>query len=123
MPLKGSILVVEPHAPTAELIAEALEDAGYVVVLARARASMYVALATHEPDLLLYAIDRNDVVASAVIDAMRKLTDTAVPIVLMSTDRASANLRGIAACLLKPFTLDGLEDCVARHIRPLERTL
>src|SRR5262245_21885821 len=109
MPFKGSVLVVDPCAPVAQFIAEALEDAGYVVLLAHDRASLYIALAANRPDLLLYAADGLNGMQSAVLDSLRILTGTRVPIILMTTGTSSPNPRGISASLRKPFSLEELE--------------
>jgi DNA-binding response OmpR family regulator len=112
----GTILVLESERPLQNFIGEALEDAGYSVLLASDRTSMYLALVAHEPDLLLYAIDHVGGRATAWLDTAHALAQPAVPIVLMTTEAANVTLPGIAACLVKPFGLDELLTCVAQYI-------
>jgi CheY-like chemotaxis protein len=58
------------------------------------------------------------------IDVIRNLQQPGtsdIPIVIMTADvpaTRTLDLDGIAFCLLKPFDIDELLNCVARHIRP-----
>jgi len=120
MPDIGTILVLEPDLALRSFIAEALEEAGYLVLTASDRVSMYLSLAAHEPELLLYAIDPIGGRATAWLDTARALAQPSLPIVLMTTEAAGATLPGSAACLVKPFDLDELLSCVAQFVKPCE---
>src|SRR5689334_2005572 len=106
----GTILVLESDRALRNVIAQALEEAGYLVLQATDRTSMYLALVAHEPDLLLCAIDYVGERATAWINTAHALAQSALPIVLMTTEPVDVALPGVAACLIKPFDLDELLD-------------
>jgi DNA-binding response OmpR family regulator len=113
----GTILVLESDRALRNFIGEALEDAGYLVLRACDRTSMYLALVAHEPDLLLYAIDHVGGSATAWLDIAQALAQPSVPIVLMTTEPAGITLPGVVACLVKPFGLDELLASVAQNLQ------
>jgi DNA-binding response OmpR family regulator len=114
----GTILVLEPDGAIRSFIAEALEDAGYMVLQACDRVSMYLMLTAHEPDLLLYTIDRVGGRATRWLDTAHALAQPSIPIVIMTTDSAGITPSGSVGCLVKPFDLDELFAIVAQHIQP-----
>jgi DNA-binding response OmpR family regulator len=114
----GTILVLEPDGAIRSFIAEALEEAGYMVLQACDRVSMYLMLASHEPDLLLFAIDRAGARATGWLDTAHALAQPPLPIVVMTTETTGVALPESVGSLLKPFELTELFAIVAQHIQP-----
>jgi CheY-like chemotaxis protein len=120
MPRRGDVLVIEDDVPTSDFIASVLEDEGFSVRSAYDWNSALAALAAHRVDLILCDLHLPVVSHLTVIDGIRSMVGTAIPIVLMTADAQAARLldmQGIACCLLKPFNLDDLLRCVATHLQ------
>ena len=113
------ILIVEDDESIAGMITEALTDEGYTV-----RASLTVAharaiITEHRPDLVLLDLRMP---GESGLTLVRELSTDGladVSIILMTADAQAGqelSMDGIDYCLLKPFDLDELIDCVAKHI-------
>jgi DNA-binding response OmpR family regulator len=117
----GDILVIDDDQPTVDLIAEVLMEEGYTVRTALYPADARAAIVARRPDLVLLDFylpgKTGDVLARDLAgDGLAN-----VPIVLMTTNAEAVrelSMEGIAYCLMKPFDLDELVECVAKHIRP-----
>jgi DNA-binding response OmpR family regulator len=120
---RGAILVADDDQATIDFIVEALTEEGYAAVGVSDHAAITAALLTSPPDLVL--IDRHFGQMSGldVVQAVRAWgLDT--PLVIMTTNTrhaAALEAQGAVACLIKPFDLDALLACIARHIRPSQR--
>jgi CheY-like chemotaxis protein len=119
----GTILVIDNDAPTADFIAEALTDEGYRVhTVSNAECALTLALSLR-PNLILCDLHMPGLDGISLVEDLRTHGLTEVPIVLMTSDAAAAKRlapESISFCLLKPFDLDDLLDCVATHIRRSE---
>ena len=115
----GDILVIEDDAPISDFIAEVLEDEGYSVRSAHDRAAALTTLAERLPNLILCDLHLPGVAGRSLIDDIRSTVGTAVALVVMTADVQAArqlDMQGIAFCLLKPFSLEDLLSCVAKHL-------
>lgn len=116
----GDILVVDDHAPTVEFIAEALGDEGYSVRTARDSAQAQRLLAEWRPDLVLMDMHMPGKPGDLLVHELRSSGIGDLPIILMTADTRLADVlarQGMPFCLIKPFNLDDLLDCVAAHVR------
>lgn len=119
----GDILVVDDHSPTVEFIAEALTDEGYTVRTARDAAQAQQALAGRRPDLVLVDLHLPGQPGDLLARDLQNDGLGDVPVILMTADvqiaRTMSNV-GVAFCLIKPFNLVDLLDCVATHLRHVD---
>jgi len=114
------ILVVDDDEPTATFIAEALSDEGYTVRTALSAADARAALITRRPDLILLDLHLAGKTGDILVQELKDDGLVHVPIILITADAHAAcelSMDGIAYCLMKPFDLDDLLECVAKHIR------
>jgi DNA-binding response OmpR family regulator len=119
----GSILVVDYEPTIVDLLIEILTDAGYVAYSALPGAPALAAIARYPPALLLLDIRRPAMDGAALIARVREVGPATMPIVVLTTaPRAIAPLivPESIELLAKPFDLDDLLVCVARHVRPAQ---
>jgi DNA-binding response OmpR family regulator len=117
----GDILIVDDDQPIVDFITEALADEGYTVRSALNVATALDAMAARLPDLMLMDLHMPGKTGDMFVRDLRRNGCADLPVVLMTADSQSAKAleaEGIAMCLLKPFDLDDLLACVAKHIRP-----
>jgi two-component system response regulator VicR len=117
----GDILIVDDDQPIVDFITEALADEGYTVRSAFSVASALDATAERIPDLIIMDLHMPGKTGDAFVRDLKRDGQADLPVVLMTADAVSAKTletEGIALCLLKPFDLDDLLACVAKHIRP-----
>jgi DNA-binding response OmpR family regulator len=115
----GTILVIEDDGATRDFIAELLSDEGYTVRGAPDAVVGIAALADGQSDLILVDYHLSAANGLTVARSIRSIGIN-VPIVLMTADNdlpEHPDMANIAFCLLKPFQLAELLDCVAQHIR------
>jgi DNA-binding NtrC family response regulator len=120
MPSTGSILIVDQEPTIVDLLVELLTDEGYVVYSAPAGTRALGAIARHTPALLLLDVRMPGLHSAALIAQVRQVGLATTPIVLMTTaprDAAALLRPGSIECLAKPFDLDDLLVCVARHVQ------
>ena len=119
----GNILVVD-HEPTiADLLIEILTDAGYIAYSMPPGAPALAAIARYSPALLLLDVQWLDKDGAALIAQVRAVGSATMPIVVLTTaPRAVGSLLVPESIelLAKPFDLDDLLACVARHVRPAQ---
>ena len=116
---KRDILIVDDDVATTQFIIEALHDEGYAARGVHNGLDAIAALDSARPDLVLIDLRMPGMSGEQLLDYFRTHGWQDVPVIIMTADsRASRALseRGLDNCLLKPFTLDDLLDCVARHI-------
>jgi len=120
MQTRGHILVVDDDQSIADLITEVLTDESYTV-----RASLTVAharafIAEHRPDLVLLDLHMPGETGQTLVYDLNTDGLANISIILMTADAEAAqelSMEGIDFCLLKPFDLDELIDCVAKYMR------
>jgi len=123
MTCTGSILVADYEPTIVDLLVEILTDAGYVAYSALPGAPALAAIARYPPALLLLDIRRPAMDGAALIAGVREVAPATMPIVVLTTaPRAIAPLivPESIELLAKPFDLDDLLVCVARHVRPAQ---
>jgi DNA-binding NarL/FixJ family response regulator len=99
----GTILVVDDEPAIVDLLIEILADAGYVAYSAPPGALALAAIARYPPALLLLDVRRPAMDGAALIARVREVGPRLVP--------------EWTELLDKPFDLDHLLDCVARHVQ------
>ena len=117
----GDILIVDDDQPIVDFITEALADEGYTVRSAFSVASALDAMAARIPDLIIMDLHMPGKTGDIFVRDLRHDGHADLPVVLMTADSVSAKAleaEGLALCLLKPFDLDDLLACVAKHIQP-----
>jgi len=120
MDTHGDILVVDDNQPIVEFISEALQDEGYTVRTALDQARARALIGERRPDLILVDLHLGSTNGSALVRQLADLEGANVALILMTADNQAAQalaLKKGAICLLKPFGLDDLIDCVEKHIR------
>ena len=123
MTCTGNILVVDYEPTIANLLIEILTEAGYIAYSMPPGASALAAIARYAPALLLLDIRRPAMDGAALIAGVREVAPATMPIVVLTTaPRAIAPLivPESIELLAKPFDLDDLLVCVARHVRPAQ---
>jgi DNA-binding response OmpR family regulator len=116
----GYILVVDDDPPIVEFIAELLTDEGYRVCTALTPADARAAIAKRRPDLVLLDLHMPGISGYVLAHDLRSDGLADVPIIMMTADAnttSNLSMDDIAFCLLKPFDLDDLLNCVAKHMR------
>jgi len=116
----GDILIVDDDQPIVDFITEALSDEGYTVRSAFSVASALDATAAQLPDLIIMDLHMPGKTGDVFVRDLRRDGHADLPVILMTADAVSARAletEGIAFCLLKPFDLDDLIDCVEKYIR------
>jgi CheY-like chemotaxis protein len=119
MQTAGDILVVDDDKPTVVFIAEALRDEGYTVRTALTPADARAAIVACHPDLVLVDLHLPGKTGDILVQDLKDDGLAHIPIILMTADAQAAqelSMEGIDYCLLKPFNLDELIDCVAKYI-------
>ena len=119
----GNILVVDYEPTIVDLLIEILTDAGYVVYSVPPGAPAWAAIARYPPALLLLDIRRPAMDGAALIARVREVAPATMPIVVMTTAPGDADpllVPEAIELLAKPFDLDDLLACVARHVRPAQ---
>jgi two-component system response regulator HydG len=118
--LSGRILVVDDHPAMANVVSEALTDAGWECVVNDSGAAAIAALREHAFDLVITDLRMAEVDGMDVLAAMRDL-DADVPVIIMTAfggiDSAiEAMRRGAHHYLTKPVRLEELRLHVERAI-------
>ena len=114
----GTILIVDDDAPTRAFIAEALGDEGYITWTAHDATTALAAISQHPPNLVLFDLPLLGSTTTCPLAALRS-NHAGLRLVVMTTNRTAAEtllVQDITDCLVKPFSLDELLDCVARYI-------
>src|SRR5690242_6031488 len=120
MPPNGFNLVVDNDPPTLELIAEELSDEGYTVRAVLTPAAARAAIREQHSDLVLVDLHLSEIAGDAQACELRSTGLVDAIIILMTDDVRKTKelaLDGIDFCLLKPFDLEELLDCVAQQLR------
>src|SRR5689334_20798781 len=112
--MQYSILVVDNDLPITEFIADALTDEGYTVRTALTAIDARALIADQRPDLVLLDLHMPGMSGAELVNELKDAGLAAMPIVLMTADALAPELSmdSVVYCLLKPFDLDDLIDCV-----------
>jgi DNA-binding response OmpR family regulator len=124
MQTPNDILIVDDEPPIVQFIAEVLIEEGYTVRTAFNAQDARTVIAERHPDLVLVDLTMPGQGGHVLARELKDDGLTDIPIVLMTADSRAAkelSMDGIAYCLMKPFDLDELIDCVAKHIRRADR--
>ncbi len=119
----GTILVIDYEPTIVDLLIEILTDAGYVAYSVPPGAPALTAIARHPPALLLLDVQRPDKDGAALIARVREVGSATMPIVMMTTAPRAIDpliVPESIELLVKPFDLDDLLACVARHVQPAQ---
>jgi two-component system alkaline phosphatase synthesis response regulator PhoP len=119
MQTAGDILVVDDEQSIVDLITEVLEDEGYTVHTALTPADARAAIVACHPDLVLLDLHLPGKTGDLLVQDLKDDGLAHIPVILMTADSHAArelSMDGIAYCLMKPFDLDELIECVAKHI-------
>jgi DNA-binding response OmpR family regulator len=119
----GNILVVDYEPTLVDLLIEILTDAGYVAYSAPPGAPALAAIARYSPALLLLDVQWLDRDGAALIAQVRAVGSATMPIMALTTaprEVGSLLVSESIELVAKPFDLDELLACVARHVRPAQ---
>jgi CheY-like chemotaxis protein len=115
----GTILVVDDEAPIVEFMHEALADEGYIVYTATDSDQAIALAIAQRPDLIVCDLHMPGTIGLSFVECIPRYGLADIPVVMMTADAQAAQQvseESFAACLLKPFDLDELFDCVAKCI-------
>jgi CheY-like chemotaxis protein len=114
-----TILVVDDDQPIVEMIADVLAEEGYAVRTALSPREARGAIAERRPNLVLCDVNLPGETGVSLVRSLKNSVLADVPVVFMSADiRAIRELSvdGSTFCLLKPFYIDDLIQCIAQHL-------
>lgn len=112
-------MVVDDEPPIVEFMQEALGDEGYIVSSATDGDRAIAMAIAQRPDLILCDLHMPGVTGLSFVECIQRYGLADVPVVIMTADaRAAQELsdNNFAACLMKPFDLTDLFDCVVKCI-------
>jgi CheY-like chemotaxis protein len=118
MNVPRTILVVDDEPAIADLLAELLEDEGYIVRTANSGEEALVQLKTLRPDAIMLDLYMPVISGASLLPLIRGMAEfERTPIIVMSASAPAANAlqdEGADAVLLKPFSLETALACVAQ---------
>lgn len=116
------VFIVEDTRALAEFVAAFLDEEGYRTSIFYDGRAALEALIAQPPALVLLDLDLPLVNGGELLARIRADISADLPIVIMTAGaRAQALIScGATAVLAKPFELDELLACVARHVMPEE---
>jgi CheY-like chemotaxis protein len=118
MKTTDDILVVDDEQSITDMIAEVLTDEGYTVRTALTVTDARALIAEHRPNLVLFDLHMPGDSGYTLARDLHTDGLADVSFVLMTADTQAVrelSMEGIDFCLLKPFELDELIDCVAKY--------
>ena len=119
MQCTGYILFVDDDAAIVELVVDVLTDEGYLVLGASDAAQALETMRTHPPALLILDLRMPDMTGTELLLRVQALGLSNLSIVVMTAspnDAVPLAAQGMSECLAKPFAIDDLLACVARHV-------
>ena len=117
---QADILIVDDDQPNLDLITELLVDEGYSVRTAVTTDDTRLLIAERHPDLFLCNLHLPDKNGDVLARELKNDGLIDIPVILMTADPLAArelSMDNIVFCLLKPFAINDLIDCVARSVR------
>lgn len=113
-------MVIDDESSIVDFMCEALTDEGYVVFSAIDGDSALSTTIAQNPDLILCDLHMPGITGPSFIQRLRGYGLDDIPVIMMTADLQAAKKladEGFETCLIKPFDLDELFDCVSTHIR------
>ena len=120
MERSGDILVVDDEADIVNLVVDLLQDEGYKVRSAFNGEMALAAIAEQPPAMILMDMYMPQMTGVMFLEHLKSNGVSHIPVVLMTASpRAAEPLvsENLVDYLAKPFDIDRLLDCVARHLR------
>jgi len=120
------ILVVDDEKECIELLRRYLTNKGYTVLTALSGKEAVAKVAAERPALVLLDIRMPDMDGITALKKIREIAPEAIVIMTTALDQESvvceAIKQGAASYLLKPFSLEKLDEIVIRQIKALKVT-
>ncbi len=112
------VLVVDDEPDLRELLAEALEDAGYEVTVAENGLAALRAAEREHPALVLTDCTMPGLDGPALVRRLRSQPATShIPVIAMSATRTAREALDDVPFILKPFDVDDVLSTIERHTR------
>ncbi len=113
-----TILVVDDERSVREMLAQALEDSGYAVLLAYHGRHALDVIQDRLPDLVISDVMMPLVGGVELCQTLKSRRETAaIPVILMSAAGIQAGAgAGADAMMAKPFDLDAMDELVSHHL-------
>lgn len=119
---RATILIVDDETSIAEVLSEALGEAGYEVLIASNGRTGLMMSRLFQPALVLTDYMMPGLGGAELVRELRQNSATRdIPAVLMSCARPLANELGGVTFLAKPFDLDAVVEIVARELQAHKR--
>jgi DNA-binding response OmpR family regulator len=115
----NDILIVDDDQPIVQMIIDVLTEEGYAVRAALSPHDARVAIAERRPSLMLCDIHMPGETGVALVSNLKNSGLADVPVIFMSADARAARKLSIdnsTLCLLKPFDIGELIDCIAQRL-------
>ena len=125
--MANSILVVDDHLPTLQLIKSALDGLGMKVTTATNGAECLLAVHQERPDLIILDVIMPVMDGFQTLEVLQQSSETeAIPVIMLtarSSDRDVAHgwRAGVSSYLTKPFSGDELVSLVRRVLEGTAR--
>ena len=118
----SDILVVDDETPIVDLIVDVLQDEGYKVRSATSGTAAIAAIDDQLPALILVDMYMPQMTGVQLVEHLRQHQLAEIPVVLMTAAQSAQGLlTGYNVdYLAKPFDIEDLLRCVARHAGPPE---
>ena len=113
------ILIVDDDQPIVQMIIDVLTEEGYTVRAALSPRDARVAIAERRPSLMLCDIHMPGETGVTLVSNLKNSGLADVPVIFMSADVRAARkllIDNSTLCLLKPFDIGELIDCIAQHL-------
>jgi CheY-like chemotaxis protein len=115
--VQQSVMIVEDDDGMREMLASAVEDLGYAVLVARNGEDALVQLTGHEGiSLVLMDMSMPHGNGWELMEALRQRPGASVTPVVVMTGLDCALPEGATDLLRKPFGVEDLRRCVRRHV-------
>ena len=120
MERSGDILVVDDEADIVNLVVDLLQDEGYKVRSAFNGEMALAAIAQQPPAMILVDMYMPQMTGVMLLEHLKSNGASHIPVVLMTASPSAAEPlvnENLVDYLAKPFDIDQLLSCVARHLR------
>lgn len=113
------VLIAQADTTARRALAGMLQQLGYATLEAANPDAAMQLLETHDPEVVLLALDADPDAGLEALDRLRELAPE-VPVIMLAADwrdarMADAMRRGAVAYLAPPFGPDDLREILARH--------
>jgi two-component system nitrogen regulation response regulator NtrX len=120
MERSGDILVVDDEADIVNLVVDLLQDEGYKVRSAFNGEMALAAIEQQPPAVILMDMYMPQMTGVMLLEHLKSNGASHIPVVLMTASPHAAEPlvnENLVDYLAKPFDIDQLLECVARHLR------